>query len=64
MTEKQLELQANEIRRSIIKMLVAAGSGHSAGPLDMADIFTALYFAVMQHRPKDPRWEGRDRLVL
>ncbi len=64
MSIKQLELQANATRQSIIKMLVAAGSGHSAGPLDMADIFTALYFAVLNHRPKQPDWSGRDRLVL
>ena len=64
MTIKQLELQANEIRQDIIKMLVEAGSGHSAGPLGMADVFTALYFEIMNHRPKDPDWEGRDRLIL
>ncbi len=64
MTVKDLELQANEIRKAIIKMLVAAGSGHSAGPLDMADIFTALYFEILNHRPGNPKWEGRDRLVL
>ncbi|MDB5178515.1 MAG: tktB [Patescibacteria group bacterium] len=64
MTHKQLELQANEIREDIIKMLVEAGSGHSAGPLGLADIFTALYFEVMEHRPKQPEWPGRDRLVL
>lgn len=45
-------------------MLVAAGSGHTAGPLDMADIFTAFYFHILQHDPKDPEWEGRDRLIL
>lgn len=64
MTIKQLELQANEIRQDIIKMLVEAGSGHSAGPLGMADVFTALYFEVMKHRPKQPDWPERDRLVL
>lgn len=62
---KELDLIANSIRQNIIKMLVeAAGSGHSAGPLGMADVFTALYFEVMQHDPKNPDWEGRDRLVL
>ncbi len=61
---KQLELQANKIRQSIIEMLVAAGSGHPAGPLDMADIFTLLYFKVLQHDPQNPNWEERDRLVL
>lgn len=64
MTHKQLELQAEQIREDIIKMLVEAGSGHSAGPLGLADIFTALYFEVMEHRPKQPDWEGRDRLFL
>lgn len=55
----ELEKKANEIRQSIIEMLVAAGSGHTAGPLDMADIFTLLYFGVMQHDPKNPNWIGR-----
>src|SRR5690606_24656488 len=56
--------QANEIRQSIIEMLVEAGSGHTAGPLDMADIFTLLYFSVMRHDPKNPFWDERDLLVL
>lgn len=64
MTTKQLELQANEIRQDIIKMLIEAGSGHSAGPLGMADIMTALYFVVLRHNPKRPNWSERDRLVL
>ncbi len=45
-------------------MLLAAGSGHSAGPLGMADVFAALYFNVLSHDPKNPKWTGRDRLVL
>jgi transketolase len=64
MTIKQLELKANQIREDIIGMLTTAGSGHSAGPLGMADVFTALYFEVMEHRPKEPDWAERDRLFL
>lgn len=64
MTAGQLEKKANLIRQDIIKMLVEAGSGHSAGPLGMADIFTALYFEVLNHRPKQPDWPDRDILVL
>ncbi len=59
-----LAKQANLIRQDIIKMLVAAGSGHSAGPLGMADVFAALYFAVASIDPKRPAWEARDRIVL
>lgn len=60
-----LEKTANEIRQDIIKMLVEAGSGHSAGPLGMADVFTALYFGdVLKYDPKNPKWEERDYLVL
>lgn len=61
---RNLETKANEIRQSIIEMLVAAGSGHTAGSLDMADIFSLLYFSVLKHNPEDPDWEERDRLVL
>ncbi len=61
---EELELKANEIREDIIKMLVAAGSGHSAGPLGLADIFTALYFNILKHNPKDPDWGERDILIL
>ena len=61
---KFLEKKANDIRRSIIEMVVTAGSGHTAGPLGMADIFTALYFHLLKHDPRDPNWPDRDRLVL
>ncbi len=60
----QLEARANDIRVSIIEMLMEAGSGHTAGPLDMADIFTALYFHTLNHKPKEPKWEERDRVIL
>ncbi|MEK7094446.1 MAG: transketolase [Patescibacteria group bacterium] len=52
------------LRQDVIKMLAEAGSGHSAGPLGMADIFTALYFHILNHNPKKPNWPDRDRLVL
>ena len=59
-----IEKKAREIREDIVKMLVAAGSGHTAGPLGMADIFAALYFHILNHDPKHPEWEERDRLFL
>lgn len=59
-----LEITANKIRESIIEMLVEAKSGHSAGPLGMTDVFTAFYFHVLNHDPKNPNWEDRDRLIL
>src|SRR3970040_2109104 len=61
---KNLELTANSIRQSVIEMLLEAGSGHTAGPLGMADIFTALYFHLLKHNPRSPFWPDRDRLVL
>ena len=60
---KELELKANDIRQSIIEMLTEAGSGHTAGPLGMADIFTAFYFHILNHDPKNPDWEERDRML-
>lgn len=61
---EKLEEQANNIRISLIEALITAGSGHTAGPLDMADIFTVLYFHTLKHNPKKPDWPERDRLVL
>jgi len=63
-TTRELELIANDIRQSIIAMLLEAGSGHTAGPLGMADVFAALYFDILRHDPKKPDWPERDRLVL
>jgi transketolase len=59
-----LKQKANQARQLVIEMLKEAGSGHSAGSLGMADIFTALYFQVLNHDPKNPSWEDRDRLIL
>ena len=61
---KFLEEKANAVRQSIIEMLVEAGSGHTAGPLGMADVFTAFYFHILNHDPKNPDWPARDRLIL
>lgn len=61
---KELEEKANKVRELIIESLVEAKSGHSAGPLGMADIFTALYFHILHHDPKKPDWGERDRLIL
>ena len=61
---KALALKANAIRITLIEALIEAGSGHTAGPLGMADIFTYLYFHELRHDPKNPAWPERDRLVL
>lgn len=61
---ERLETIANDIREDIIRMLEHAGNGHSAGPLGLTDIFTALYFDILKHDPKDPDWEERDILLL
>ncbi len=61
---KNIEAKALKIRKTVIEMLAEAKSGHTAGPLGMADIFAALYFHVLKHDPKNPNWEERDRLIL
>jgi transketolase len=61
---ERLETIATEIREDIIRMLEHAGSGHSAGPLGLADIFAALYFDILKHDPKNPDWADRDILLL
>ena len=60
----QLETKAKHIRELILTSLAEAGSGHTGGSLDLVDIFTVLYFNHLRHRPDDPLWEGRDKVVL
>ena len=67
LTEAEIEYlqdKAQAIRISIIEMLLAAGSGHTAGPLGMADVFSVLYGKVLKHDPNNPTWPERDRLIL
>ena len=63
-TNKDIELKANDIRQDIIQMLLEAKSGHSAGPLGMADVFATLYFRIMHYDAQNPQLLGRDKLVL
>ncbi len=67
LTDKQLQslaTMATRLREDVIKMVSHAGSGHIAGPLDMAEVFAAMYFHILRHDPKKPHWPDRDRLVL
>ncbi len=60
----RLRGKAQHIRRYIIEMLAAAGSGHPGGSLSATDLVTCLYFSVMHHKPDDPAWKDRDRFIL
>lgn len=64
LSHQELAQKATEIRIDIVKMLNSAASGHSGGALGMTDIFTALYFNILNHDPENPMWEDRDRLIL
>lgn len=64
LSHEELAAKANDIRIDLIKMLEHAGSGHSAGPLGLADIFTALYFRILKQNPANPEWDQRDILIL
>ena len=59
-----LKEKATEIRKSVIRSLNAAGSGHLGGSLGLADVFSVLYFHEMKHRPEQPDWPERERLIL
>ncbi len=61
---ESLRLTSKDIRKDVIRSLVEAGSGHTGGSLGLADIFTALYFHILNHDPDNPDWEDRDRLIL
>ena len=64
MNNLELEITANEIRKSIVTAVHSAKSGHPGGSLSAADIFTYLYFEELNVDPKNPKDENRDRFVL
>ncbi len=59
-----LRSKSVEIRADILRSLTEAGSGHTGGSLGLTDLFTCLYFHILNHKPDAPGWEGRDRLIL
>lgn len=59
-----LRYKSREIRADILRSIAEAGSGHTGGSLGLADLFTTLYFHILIHKPEEPSWEGRDRLIL
>lgn len=61
---RELEDRAKKIRRDIIRMIAKAKSGHPGGSLSSTDLITALYFAVLRHKPSEPDWPDRDRFHM
>ena len=61
---EELKNIAKNIRVDIVKSIAEAGSGHTGGSLGLTDVFTALYFNILNHNPKNPNWAERDRLIL
>lgn len=59
-----LQEKARSLRVDIIRMLHRSRSGHTGGSLSVIDMVTVLYYHKMHHKPEDPHWKGRDRLVL
>lgn len=59
-----LKEKALEIRREIVTMVHRANSGHVGGSLGATEMVVALYYHIMNHRPKDPKWADRDRFIL
>lgn len=64
LSNREMLAMAKRLRRHIISMIGAAGSGHPGGSLSAVEIVTALYFGILRHKPQEPCWPGRDRFIL
>jgi transketolase len=60
----KLKAKAKEMRKTVLRMLANAGSGHTGGSLSLIEIVVSLYFYKIKHDPKRPDWDMRDRVVL
>ena len=61
---KELEEISRRTRKLILETLAEAKSGHQGGSLSAVELLVALYYVVMKHNPKDPKWADRDRFIL
>lgn len=61
---QELKKIALELRKDIVKMIGAAGSGHPGGSLSEVELLTALFWRVLRHDPANPQWRDRDRFML
>lgn len=64
MTNRDLQIKANNVRKGIVTAVHSAGAGHPGGSLSSADLMTFLYFEEMNIDPKEPKNPDRDRFVL
>ena len=62
--KRELEAKCLQFRKELIDLLHEIQTGHPGGSLSCAEILTTLYFDCMNHDPKHPKMEGRDRLIL
>lgn len=61
---RTLAIAAEQSRLLALEGVHAAASGHTGGSLSVIDVLTTLYFHTMNVDAKNPKAEGRDRLVL
>jgi transketolase len=61
---RELSRKADLYRLGILEMAIEGSGGHIGGSFSVIEMVTALYHAVMKHDPKNPKWDGRDRLVF
>jgi transketolase len=64
LSEKELRLKALRMRRDIVEMTSAAGSGHPGGSLSSVEMLVALYHGFLKHDTENPAWEDRDRMIF
>ncbi len=60
----ELQAVARRARRLVVQSVARAGAGHLGGPLSAVDVLVALYFRVLNIRPDEPMWPGRDRFIM
>ena len=61
---ESLKKKAILFRRDILETIEAAGSGHPGGSLSAVEIFLTLYGYQINHKPQDPHWDNRDRVIV
>lgn len=63
-TNAELQSMANRLRLDVVESVHTTGDGHPGPCMSIAEIISLLYFEQMNIRPEEPKWNGRDRMIL
>src|SRR5580704_3511397 len=59
-----LDERSRYLRRLVVRALAGGERGHVGSSMSLVEIMRVLYDDILRFRPAEPKWPGRDRMIL